>query len=154
MAAYTDAQKQMNDMRLPRGFYPVVAMIPSQATVHRSDATRSVAPPRPRGKGGKKGKGKSSSSKGSSKGKFPGKRPAPSSRPPGPIFGPRPSMAPRRAAPSSESVCLRCGETGHWARDCPQQSRKRPHTGDGMDVGQVGEIRMIQCEHANLQPAL
>ena len=155
MAAYTDARKQMNDMRLSRGFYPVVAMIPSQVTSHRSDATRSVAPPKPRGKGGKKGKGKSSSSsKGPSKGKFPGKRPAPSSRPPGPIFGPRPSMAPRSAAPSSESVCLRCGETGHWARDCPQQSRKRPHTGDGMDVGQVGEIRMIQCDYTNLQPAL
>ena len=29
MAAYTDARKQMNDMRLSRGFYPVVAMIPS-----------------------------------------------------------------------------------------------------------------------------
>ena len=102
MAAYTDARKQMNDMCLSRGLYPVVAMIPSQATVHRSDATRSVAPPRPRGRGGRKGKGKSSSSsKGSSKGKFPGKRPAPSSRPPGPIFGPRPSTAPRSAAPSS-----------------------------------------------------
>eukprot|EP00959_Pyramimonas_sp_CCMP1952_P094875 1984362-Pyramimonas_sp.AAC.1 len=28
MAAYTDARQKMNDMRLARGFYPVVAMVP------------------------------------------------------------------------------------------------------------------------------
>ena len=30
MAAYTDARKKMHNLRLARGFYPVVAMIPTR----------------------------------------------------------------------------------------------------------------------------
>jgi len=46
MATYIDARKKMNDMRLARGFYPVVAMIPSG--LQKDD----------RGKGKVEGKGK------------------------------------------------------------------------------------------------
>ena len=42
MAAYTDARKRMNDLRLARGFYPVVATVqqptpPPQAVRGRRD---------------------------------------------------------------------------------------------------------------------
>ena len=45
LAAYQDARKQMNDMRLSRGFYPIVALVPTQPNSNSS-----------RRKGTKKGK--------------------------------------------------------------------------------------------------
>ena len=40
---------------------------------------------------------------------------------------PRPTSAP------SEETCLRCGQRGHWASNCPHASRKRTRTGGPED---------------------
>ena len=123
MAAYTDARKKMNDMRLARGFYPVVAMIPSglEKGEHRG-------PPKGKGKGKSKGKGKGKG-KGKSRGKGKGKkgRKGPSSKGP-------PSKG-RTFTPKEDIVCLRCGQTGHYANECPSAPRKRQRPeGEGVTM--------------------
>eukprot|EP00959_Pyramimonas_sp_CCMP1952_P028040 588465-Pyramimonas_sp.AAC.1 len=105
MAAYTDARQKMNDMRLARGFYPVVAMVPPP--------TRSTAPIIPsrasaagRGRGAARGTsrggaaGRATASKGRGKTNFAsgyGKGAA--------VRGP-PHSPPRA---TEETICLRCG---------------------------------------------
>jgi len=118
-SAFTDAKKRMNDLRISRGFYPVVAMVPDYQPNPSKGKSKGKKGGKRTGKGGKttgsrapKGKGKKG------KGKW---RPRPSQAPP------RPSSAPNRSGP--DSVCLRCGKPGHWAKDCPEQSRKRARDG-------------------------
>ena len=111
---YVDARKQMNDLRLARGFYPIVALAPQ--TEQRQDRSTSKGSPDARGRGSarsprtSKGRGRSTKgSPGSSRGRA-GKR------------GGKTSAAERGATAAgkgtSSATCLRCGKTGHWARDC------------------------------------
>ena len=95
-AAYVEARQKVNQMRLSRGFYPVVAMIDGNQR-------------EPNYKGSPKGrKGKSKKGKGSSK------------------QAPRPPQAKARGRSALGGVkCLRCGTTGHYARNCPQAVNKR-----------------------------
>lgn len=95
----------MNQMRLARGYYPVVAMVPQGQKT-------SV-----KGKG--KGKGKKSGKAARGKGKsFSKQAPRP---PPDPVA--------RGRAALGAVKCLRCGVAGHYARNCPQQaSSKRKAT--------------------------
>ena len=95
-ASYTEAKGKLNAMRTSRGFYPVVAMIDKQH-FHES----------PTG-----GKPKGKSSKGKAKGKSPpkGKRPDPREHGAAAAMG------------TGKRLCLRCGASGHLARNCPSQS--------------------------------
>jgi len=132
-SAYVEARQRMNELRLARGFYPIVALAPGPGAPRAEKGfgrgkgrgkarkgtkggskSKTKGPPRPKGKGGAKGKRKSA---------------------PRPTFRPRPTSAPSTSPPSSttESVCLRCGKTGHWARECPMPPRKRPNTGERPD---------------------
>ena len=94
----------MNRMRTARGFYPVVALV-----------DRPASPMSPAGRGkspGKKGGGKRPGKKGQ-----PGKQM--------PAKGGGSKAGARGKAAAGRRVCLRCGQSGHWARDCPAGEKKR-----------------------------
>ena len=59
LAGYTEARQRLNQMRMSRGYYPVVAMIPEQASSSGKGSFSS-----PKGKSKSKGKGKSHAGKG------------------------------------------------------------------------------------------
>ena len=42
--------------------------------------------------------------------------------------------------PRSQATCFRCGEKGHWSRDCPQ-SAKNQMQAKGADEGILGRDR-------------
>ena len=88
----------MNQMRVSRGFYPVVAMVERQYTPGKG---RSQSSSPKKGKG-KKGRGKTK------QGPI-----TPSGNPKGSTSKARGSAAVGR------QMCLRCGQAGHWARNCP-----------------------------------
>ena len=97
-AAYADAKNKLNRMRTSRGFYPVVALV---------DRHSSPSPSSPGSKG--KGKGK----------KAGGKRPGKKGGKQLPVTKGGSKAGARGKAAMGRQVCLRCGQAGHWARDCP-----------------------------------
>ncbi len=101
-AAYTDARQRLNQMRVSRGFYPVVAMVPETKDFGGK-----------KGHKGKKGKGTSS------KGKFSGGKQSP--KPPS-------AVARGKAVFGSSEKCLRCGGYGHRAKACPHASKRKAET--------------------------
>ena len=106
LAGYTEARQRLNQMRMSRGYYPVVAMIPEQASSSGKGSFSS-----PKGKSKSKGKGKSHAGKG-------GKQ------------NPRPPPQPKargRAALGAER-CLRCGQAGHRAKACPVAGKRKAET--------------------------
>ena len=96
---YQDAKARLNSLRTARGFYPVVVSLDTQA------AKGSTVKPKGASSGGKKGKSKSKS-KSAPKGK-----------------GPNPKA--RASSAMGKTLCLRCGQPGHWAKNCPQSSDKK-----------------------------
>ena len=113
LANYVEAKQKLAQLRVSRGFFPVVALAPDG-----------------RGHGGKgSSKGKHVKGKGKTKSKqLP--------RPP-----PRPKERGRAALGSSKvgaSKCLCCGQAGHWARDCPTagagKRKAETEAGDAMMV--------------------
>ena len=102
-AAYLDARRRFQDLKLSRGFLPVVALA-DQNPVSPSSSTSPTA--RGRGKGfGKKGKSKGKG-RGSNVVRYPPR-------------GERKSPDPRARA-AAASQCLRCGAFGHQAAQCPR----------------------------------
>ena len=123
-ASYTDAKAKLNNMRVSRGFYPVVALV---------DRGNNQGP-RPGGAG--KGRGKGKRDKGRGKGDA-GKQ--------GPVT-PKGSTAKARGRQAmGRQICLRCGQAGHWARNCPQASNgdKKRRMGEADD-----EVMMVAETYA------
>ena len=115
-SSYVEAKTQLNRLRTSRGFYPVVAMVQQPGG----------------GDGPSKGKSKSrSKSKGKSKG---GKNGAKGKRPPQ-----KGSAQTRGKDALGRSICLRCGQAGHFARDCPKGGEKKRKAEDE-DVNMVDDI--------------
>ena len=92
-ATYHDAKAKLNAMRVSRGFYPVVVALVGT-------------------KGDGRAKGSSETSK---KGKTKGKAKAGKGKSPNP-------KGRAASAGVGKTLCLRCGQPGHWARNCPQAS--------------------------------
>ncbi|CAE7220782.1 spa [Symbiodinium microadriaticum] len=127
-ASYADAKAKLNAMRTSRGFFPVVALVDK-------GAGRSLSP----GKTGGKSRG------GKPKGKKKGKDKQ----------LPKGSTAKQRgqAAIGGRQVCLRCGQSGHWARNCPNGNsdpkKRRIGDGDGDEVLMVTEIYAMDQDDTN-----
>ena len=105
-ATYLDARKRFNEIKLSRGYLPIVALTdgnlsPGAASPHSSGSP--VSPGRGKGKTKKgKGKGGSNTIRYPPRGK--GKEPDPKGR---------------ARASSGPPTCLRCGQVGHMTYNCP-----------------------------------
>ena len=115
-AAYVEARQKMNQLRVSRGYYPVVAVVPTEQ----------------KGSGSYKGssKGKSKSKKGGkSKGSY---KQAPKS----------PTGRARGKAVLGSIKCLRCGQAGHYAKHCPQAgvNKRKAETGTEDAVNMVEDL--------------
>ena len=116
-ASYLDARKRFSDIKLARGFLPIVALWEGGSAL--SPGTSS--PTSPPGKG--KGKGSKGKAKGRGKWKGPVRYPS---------YPPK-QADPRGRAQSAMTpqTCLRCGQTGHTTVNCPvpktpSPNKKRP----------------------------
>ena len=107
-ASYVDAHKCFNDLKLSRGFLPVVAL---QDSGPSSSSTSSQKPFKGMGKG-KKGKGKGTGK--SSTYRY--------DRPPA-----KPTDPKGRARAALAPACMRCGSTSHKTAQCTQTSSIRPN---------------------------
>lgn len=118
-ASYIEAKSQLNRMRTSRGFYPVVAMV-------QNPGESSGGPMQPRKGKGKKGKGGKSRKGGKG-----------SNRPP-----PQKGDARQRGRDAlGKELCLRCGQAGHRAKNCPASGdRKRKMEMEESDVKMVENI--------------
>ena len=103
-AAYVDARKRFSDLRLSRGFLPVVALSdPSAGNLSPGLSSPGGSPSSSKGKKGGKGFG-------GGKGKGKGKNIVRYSKPP-----PKPHET---RAKGKTLTCLRCGRPGHFASEC------------------------------------
>ncbi|CAE7854667.1 unnamed protein product, partial [Symbiodinium necroappetens] len=126
-ASYTDANSKLNNLRVSRGFYPVVALVDRGG----NNAVRQG--------GAGKGRGKARRDKGRGKGAG-GKQ--------GPL-SPKGSTAKARGQQAvGRQICLRCGQAGHWARNCPQAGadKKRKIDGGDDEVMMVAETYSLNDE--------
>ena len=134
-ASYTDARKRFNDLKIFRGFLPVVALADQQAPLATGAASSSMTssssswPRKGKGKGGKsKGKNKSNTIR------YP------------PSTGGKSDPKGRARA---NMTCLRCGQQGYWAANCPQSSSpkssgtKKPAPTESMAQVMTSEDAML-----------
>ena len=127
-ASYADAKAKLNAMRTSRGFFPVVALVDKGAGRSSSPGGKAGGKTRGKPKGKGKGKGKQL---------------------------PKGSTAKQRgqAAIGGRQVCLRCGQSGHWARNCPNGSsdpkKRRIGDGDGDEVMMVAEVFAMDQDDMN-----
>lgn len=98
-ATYLDARRQMANLKASRGYYPVVALADTSTFPTTLSSPTSQFPKGP-GKGKSKGKGK-----GKPKGKL------------GSAWQTKGGTIQARA---QATKCLKCGQPGHWAAQCPQ----------------------------------
>ena len=118
-ASYIEAKSQLNRMRTSRGFYPVVAMV-------QNPGESSGGPMQPRKGKGKKGKGGKSRKGGKGSNRSP----------------PQKGDARQRGRDAlGKELCLRCGQAGHRAKNCPASGdRKRKIETEDSDVKMVEDV--------------
>ena len=109
-ATYTDARKRFNDLKMSRGFLPIVALQDQSSTA--TSSTQAPRPPFSKGYGSGYGKGKKGKSKG--KGKSSTYR---YNKPPDKQADPK-----GHARSALVPACMRCGSTAHRTAQCIVQS--------------------------------
>ena len=137
-ATYLDARQRFQQLKLARGYLPIVALTDGQNT---SAASGSSSPSN--GAGKNKGKGKNKS-----KGK-------------GKNVVRYPSSSGGKSDPKGRAkatTCLRCGQPGHWAAQCPQSAKppvspnKRPAPTEGMALQNETALVLFQDEMGTDRP--
>ena len=108
-AAYLDARKRFSDLRLSRGYLPIVALSDPSAGNLSPGVQSPTSSPTSKGKS-KSGKGKGGKGKGKGKNIYRYSKP------------PAKGADPKGRAQAVLS-CLRCGQTGHQAANCPVPPR-------------------------------
>ena len=134
-ASYIDARKRFNDIKLSRGYLPIVALTDAGPALQPGVGSSTSSPTSsPHGRKGKGGKSKPSG-KGKNKVRYPprgaGKAPDPKGR------------------AAAAAICFRCGQSGHTTYNCPvpknnSTSNKRQATGavEGMAAHGDGNVEM------------
>ena len=148
-ATYMDARQRFQQLKLARGYLPIVALTDGQ---NASSSTTSS--PTGQGKGRDKGRGKG-------KGKNKNKSSTVIRYPPS--TGGKADPRGRAKSATASMTCLRCGQLGHWAASCPQNakgstspSNKRPApsttTTEGMAVHSESALVQFQDIHGVEHP--
>ena len=130
MAGYTEARQKLNQMRMSRGYYPVVAMVPDQGgSTYKGFMTS---------KGNSKGKGKSKSKGKKGSGNVVGSKQAPKP----------PSAKARGRAVMGAERCLRCGQAGHRAKNCPAAGagKRKAESSADADVNMVENLEIEEVQ--------
>ena len=111
-AAYTDARRRFNELKLARAYLPIVALSdPSAGNLTPGLAAPPQQLPHVKGKKGGFGFGKGKGGRGK-KGKGSGTTVRYQR-------GPGKERDPRGRASAAMKTCLRCGQLGHTTSDCP-----------------------------------
>ena len=114
-ATYVDARKRFQDIRLSRGFLPAVALTDG-VSGKGSNPTSTTSSPT---SSNRKGKGKSTKGgRGTNTVRYPSMKGK--------------CKADPRGRAKGASICLRCGQQGHWAANCPVEDCWRV-VGDGVE---------------------
>ena len=133
-AAYTDARRRFNELKLARGYLPIVALSDPSAGNLTPGLASPTSQQMPQVKGKKGGSGKGKGGKGKPKGK--GSSTYRYSR------GPGKQPDPRGRASAALKTCFRCGQTGHMSAECPvprsNSPMKRPATSQSVESMAVG----------------
>eukprot|EP00435_Cladocopium_sp_Y103_P052050 s2315_g16.t1 len=101
-ATYLDARRRFNEIKLSRGFLPIVALTDGGSLAPGASPPSSSSPISPG-----RGKGKSKKGKNNSKSKGKGKQPD------------RKGRAKAAGSIGGPPTCLRCGQVGHMTYNCP-----------------------------------
>ena len=130
-ATYLDARRRFAELKTNRGFYPVVALTDTNAA-HGTSFQRPI-PPKSKGKGSKS-KSKPPPQKGDAKSR--GKAATTSMAKPG--------------------TCLRCGQLGHYAAQCPQTAKRSTTTtstsSSKKTKGETGMMVSIEMKDLTTKP--
>ena len=126
-ASYLDARRRFAELKTNRGYYPVVAL----ADPSPSSSAQSQRPYPPKGKGSKGSKGKNTSRSPPQKGD---------------------AKSRGKAALSSSSfnknTCLRCGQPGHFAAQCPQKRTTPSNSASPTSKKSKGERNALMVNFA------
>ena len=112
MANYVEARQRVNQLKLSRGYFPVVAMVDQQRPFSKGSGKQ--RPQKGKNKGKKSGGGGKQSSKGSTV-KAGGK------------------------SALGANKCLRCGRAGHNTDSCPVAAKRKAET-DLADINMVADV--------------
>ena len=131
-AAYLDARKRFNELKVSRGYLPVVALTDPAA----GNVSPGVLSPSSAGSSnkGKKGKAKGTLTKGKPSSTYKYTKSPPKGADP-------------RGRAKATLTCLRCGQPGHFAANCPVPSK------GGVKRPAVESVALAEIAHVTFQDA-
>ena len=136
-ATYVDARKRFQDIRLSRGFLPVVALTDNAGGKGSNPPSTTSSPT----SSNRKGKGKSTKGgKGANTVRYPSMKGK--------------GKADPRGRAKGASICLRCGQQGHWAANCPQPPSKNSGTKRSAPSSSTSNVTEGMALHVEVEGAM